>query len=384
MGAKPTTPESLEVVLRSLRLKQPATAAMIGRRLDQTSSWTNYRLGKLAAAGRVKRDEETLKWRTIDTVAPYDPDGRGNKEVMRLFLHAVNNRRTFGWNMAGEVAEYARNVGFIDRVENDLTDAGRVFLNQEEPPFDLGGKVNVAATETLRRAMEEAPEWLKPEWLIDEGHIFDAERYRKSHDCPNCKGRGTITITSGVQAPDKYPYEADCPKCIPLLTGWVWPPAGVRTGRLSGSVEGHRMQEPKEPLPPFDYETRPTFSIGAQLQRFGRALRPKPHERATIFEHAEELVPQTPTGGRVNYYLSAVDFPRRHETQGPYVAECEDLVASLRLTFDEACIFKAIWRSAAARLGEGKPGGSAVYDAEKMVHYAGHVLTTRKREAGNK
>lgn len=87
------------------------------------------------------------------------------------------------------------------------------------------------------------------------------------------------------------------------------------------------------------------------------------------------------TGGRVNYYLAEVPYPRR-EDQVPYRAECEDLIASLRMTFDEACEFKAIWRTAAARLGNGKPGGDAVYDAEKRVHYAKNSLRTEQLAIG--
>jgi hypothetical protein len=77
----------------------------------------------------------------------------------------------------------------------------------------------------------------------------------------------------------------------------------------------------------------------------------------------------TPTGGRVSYYLARIDHPQR-EDQPPYQAECEDIIAALRMTFDEGCIFKALWRSAAARLGNEKPGHKTVYDAEKIAHYA--------------
>ena len=75
------------------------------------------------------------------------------------------------------------------------------------------------------------------------------------------------------------------------------------------------------------------------------------------------------TGGKVNYYLVQVPHPQR-ETQAPYQAECEDIIRALNMTFDEGCEFKAIWRTAAARLGNGKPGQAALYDAEKRVHYA--------------
>lgn len=85
------------------------------------------------------------------------------------------------------------------------------------------------------------------------------------------------------------------------------------------------------------------------------------------------------TGGRVNYYLVQVEAPQREE-QPPYQAECEDIIQALGMTFDEGCLFKALWRNANARKNNGKPGQSAKYDAEKMVHYANRIL---KKESGN-
>lgn len=79
------------------------------------------------------------------------------------------------------------------------------------------------------------------------------------------------------------------------------------------------------------------------------------------------------TGGKVNYYLVQVEAPQREE-QPPYQAECEDIIQALGMTFDEGCLFKALWRNANARKNNGKPGQSAKYDAEKMVHYAGRIL----------
>ena len=83
------------------------------------------------------------------------------------------------------------------------------------------------------------------------------------------------------------------------------------------------------------------------------------------------------TGGKVNYYLVSVAHPRREE-QPAYQAECEDIIAALGMTFDEGCEFKALWRGAAARLGNGKPGANAIYDAEKRVHYASNSLRSLK------
>lgn len=86
------------------------------------------------------------------------------------------------------------------------------------------------------------------------------------------------------------------------------------------------------------------------------------------------------TGGKVNYYLVEVKHPQRSEQQS-YQAECEDIISALNMTFDEACEFKAIWRTAAARMGNGKPGQKAVYDAEKRVHYAQRSLLWEQRRA---
>lgn len=83
------------------------------------------------------------------------------------------------------------------------------------------------------------------------------------------------------------------------------------------------------------------------------------------------------SGGLNNWYVVPVAKPQRKE-QEPYQAECEDIIQALGMTFDEGCAFKALWRNAAARLGNGKPGNTAVYDAEKLVHYANRVLNKEK------
>lgn len=89
------------------------------------------------------------------------------------------------------------------------------------------------------------------------------------------------------------------------------------------------------------------------------------------------------TGGENDYYLVQVKHPRR-EGQPAYQAECEDIIAALGLTFDEGCELKAIWRTAKARQGQGKPGkdplDQAIYDAEKRVHYATKSLRSLQHE----
>lgn len=81
---------------------------------------------------------------------------------------------------------------------------------------------------------------------------------------------------------------------------------------------------------------------------------------------------KAPSGGQVSYYLVHVAHPNRGGE--PYDAECEDIIHALGMTFEEGCEFKAIWRTAKARLGDPKPGkdplDAAIYDAEKRIHYA--------------
>lgn len=83
------------------------------------------------------------------------------------------------------------------------------------------------------------------------------------------------------------------------------------------------------------------------------------------------------SGGLNNWYVVPVKNPQRKE-QEPYQAECEDIIQALGMTFDEGCAFKALWRNAAARMGNGKPGNTAVYDAEKLVHYANRILAKER------
>jgi hypothetical protein len=100
----------------------------------------------------------------------------------------------------------------------------------------------------------------------------------------------------------------------------------------------------------------------------------------------QSIQPETELkGGLTNYYLAIVKYPQREE-QPPYQAECEDIIDALALTPDEANVFKEIWRSANARKGNGKPGHSALYGAQKMVHYSKRILRKReieKQEAEN-
>lgn len=88
------------------------------------------------------------------------------------------------------------------------------------------------------------------------------------------------------------------------------------------------------------------------------------------------------SGGFNNYYLVEVKHPQR-ENQEPYMAECEDIIQALGMTFDEGCAFKALWRNAAARMGNGKPGNTPIYEMEKLVHYSNRILLKAKHDESN-
>ena len=87
-------------------------------------------------------------------------------------------------------------------------------------------------------------------------------------------------------------------------------------------------------------------------------------------------------GGKLSgnhYYRIAVAEPMSDELQ-PYTAECADIIEALGMTFNEGEAFKAIWRLAASRQGNGKPGNRAEYDADKVAHYGARVAVQVKRE----
>jgi hypothetical protein len=85
------------------------------------------------------------------------------------------------------------------------------------------------------------------------------------------------------------------------------------------------------------------------------------------------------TGGSSSYYTVSVLNPTDKERQ-PYVAECNDVIEALGMTFAEGNAFKAIWRTAAARMGKKKKGNNAVYDAEKVIFFGERMLAQAKQQ----
>jgi len=85
-------------------------------------------------------------------------------------------------------------------------------------------------------------------------------------------------------------------------------------------------------------------------------------------------------GGVSNWYTLSV-----MSTQGGdnYTAVCDDIILALNMSFQEGEVFKATWRKAAARLGNGKPGNTALYNAQKITHY-GKIMELEENYLINK
>lgn len=79
------------------------------------------------------------------------------------------------------------------------------------------------------------------------------------------------------------------------------------------------------------------------------------------------------TGGSASYYSIEVYNPTTEGAE-PYIAECNDLIEALDMNYAEGNAFKAIWRLCAGRLGFGKQGQSALYDAEKVVFFGERLV----------
>lgn len=81
-----------------------------------------------------------------------------------------------------------------------------------------------------------------------------------------------------------------------------------------------------------------------------------------------------------HYYRVNVPYPMSPELS-PYRAECADIIEALQMTFNEGEAFKALWRGASTRLGNGKEGVTDVYNAEKAAHYGKRVEVQLKQQS---
>ena len=88
------------------------------------------------------------------------------------------------------------------------------------------------------------------------------------------------------------------------------------------------------------------------------------------------------TGGSVSYYKAPVAAPL--SGGAPYVAECNDIIEALGMTYAEGNAFKAIWRLCAARtLGMKKRGYTdGLYDAEKVEFFGSRMVAQEKGRQG--
>lgn len=126
-----------------------------------------------------------------------------------------------------------------------------------------------------------------------------------------------------------------------------------------GQGENHRQWCPRHPA-----------SIALQhSEKIWKAIQEGP-VKVTVRNSSQ---PQKLTGGSTDYYKVKIDKPT---TPGfaPYTAECNDIIEALGMNFAEGNIFKAIWRMAAQRKGNGKPGLDRLYDAEKVEFFAKRLV----------
>lgn len=79
------------------------------------------------------------------------------------------------------------------------------------------------------------------------------------------------------------------------------------------------------------------------------------------------------SGAHATYYCTTIHRPK--SGGAAYMAECQDIIEALGMDFNEGNAFKALWRRAAARLGNVKKGNEdPLYDAQKIQFYGTRIL----------
>ena len=93
----------------------------------------------------------------------------------------------------------------------------------------------------------------------------------------------------------------------------------------------------------------------------------------------DELQPtgEINSGANGNYYRCTVLSKTTLDDRGSYDAEANDIIETLEMNFAEANAFKAVWRKAAARLGNGKANNNPLYDAQK-IRWSGERLISQE------
>lgn len=91
-----------------------------------------------------------------------------------------------------------------------------------------------------------------------------------------------------------------------------------------------------------------------------------------VWNRAVRAQPEN-SGEHASYY--EVDITRPKSGGEAYMAECQDIIEALKMDFNEGNAFKALWRRAAARLGNVKKGNEdPLYDAQKIKFYGTRIL----------
>lgn len=91
-----------------------------------------------------------------------------------------------------------------------------------------------------------------------------------------------------------------------------------------------------------------------------------------LWESAVMAQPEN-SGAHAAYYELTIQRPK--SGGAAYKAECQDIIEALKMDFNEGNAFKALWRRAAARLGNVKKGNEdPLYDAQKIKFYGTRIL----------
>lgn len=101
-------------------------------------------------------------------------------------------------------------------------------------------------------------------------------------------------------------------------------------------------------------------------------------DRLDAATYIKAIGPDIYTGGSVDYY--SVEIMNPTSGSDPYIAECNDIIEALGMSYAQGNIFKAVWRMCAAEnLGKSKRGyEDGLYDAEKIVFFGEREVVKRK------
>lgn len=150
------------------------------------------------------------------------------------------------------------------------------------------------------------------------------------------------------------------------------PPGGVSPDTSTTEIVPPSQRDGDERGAPSD---KPAPAVMSPAKRDRAAERVRRAERAqasvTSGGNGEH------SGGSVDYYKLRIEHPT-HMAE-PYEVECNDIIEALQMDYAEGNVFKAIWRTAAARMGKHKRGHDAKYDAEKIVFFGQRLLERAKR-----